>query len=130
MTLTAVSRGDIFLLREGNAEGAEIRKTRPCVIIQNDIGNVASPVTIVACITSFKRGKKLFLTNVFIAAKDTATATGKGLEVDSVVLCNQIYTVDKKRLIVKLGRISDKKMREIDFALIRSLDLNYTECSE
>lgn len=78
-----------------------------------------SPVTIVALITSFK-GKKLYPTNVFITSKET------GLPEDSVVLCNQIQTVDKNILIRKVGEIPDKKMQAVDIALLISLDLDYT----
>lgn len=122
MAWIAVNRGDIFLLREtGYAEGAEIAKTRPCVIIQNDEGTEKSPVTIVASITSYKGNewKKKYPLNVFITAKET------GLPNDSLVLCNQIYTVAKTRLIKFYGKMPDEKMKEIDFALIRSLDLDY-----
>lgn len=119
MTAVAISRGDIFLVDLGKTVGAETYKTRPCVIIQNDVGNVHSPVTIVAIITSYK-GKKLYPVDVFITASET------GLDSDSVVKLDQIRTVDKNRLIKKLGRIPNRKMKRVDMALIRSLDLDYT----
>ena len=120
MTTSAISRGDIFLLKNpSKTVGAVISKTRPCVIIQNDIGNIHSPITIVAMITSYK-GKKLYPTDVFIKASVT------GVNKDSVVLCNQIQTVAKSLLIKKLGRMPDKKMKMVDLALLRSLDLDYT----
>lgn len=96
--------------------GSETGKTRPCVVIQNDIGNTYSPVTIVACITS-KTRKKRYPVNVHVSAADT------GLTQDSIVLLNQIRTVDKRRLIKKIGRIPASKMHEIDQALKISLDL-------
>lgn len=120
LTTNAISRGDIFWLKDtGEATGAEINKTRPCVIIQNDIGNVNSPVTIVALITSYKEGKKPYPTNVFVTARET------GLDDNSLVLCNQIQTVSKSRLLGKIGRIPDDKMKLVDTALICSFDLDY-----
>lgn len=121
MTTTPINRGDIFLLENvGKTTGAEIQKTRPCVIIQNDIGNIHSKVTIVALITSYKENKKPYPTNVFVTARET------GLDNNSLVLCNQIQTVDKSRLLVKIGRMPDDKMKLIDMALIRSLSLDYS----
>lgn len=119
MTWIAVSRGDVFLVDTGARLGAEIDKIRPCVIIQNDYGNMSSPVTIVAMIKSDK-GDPPFPGNVLISAKET------GLPNNSVVLPNQIYTVDKSRLIRKMGRIPDHKMRLVDQAIIFSLDLDYS----
>lgn len=128
MTWIAVHRGDIFLLRESRiTEGAEIAKTRPCVIIQNDEGTERSPVTIIAAVTSYKGNelKRKYPLNVFVTAKET------GLPYDSLVICNQIQTVDKTRLIKYYGTAPNEKMKEIDFALIRSLDLDYTSsCSK
>lgn len=118
-----VSRGDIFRLKEtGNAVGSEIAKDRPCVVVQTDEGTQKSTVTIVIAVTSYKGNewKRNYPTNVFVTAKET------GLPQDSIVLCNQIFTVAKSRLLWRYGRVPDNKMREIDFALIRSLDLDYT----
>ena len=120
LTTTVIRRGDIFRINNPKkTSGSVISKIRPCVIIQNDIANIHSPVTIVAMITSFK-GKKLYPTNVFITSKET------GLPEDSVVLCNQIQTVNKTILIRKVGEISYKKMQAVDMALLKSLDLDYT----
>jgi len=120
LTTTVIRRGDIFRINNPRrTSGSVIRKPRPCVIIQNDVANTHSPVTIVAMITTFK-GKKLYPTDVFISSRET------GLSADSVVLCNQIQTVDKSRLIRKVGEITDAKMRDVDMALLRSLDIDYT----
>jgi Growth inhibitor len=73
-------------------------------------------VTIVACITS-KTGGKAYPTNVFVTAKET------GLDYDSLVILNPIRTVDKSRLVKKLGSIPQVKMLEVDIALKISLDL-------
>jgi mRNA interferase MazF len=118
LTTGVVLRGDIFLVNLDPVVGAETAKTRPCVVIQNDIGNAKSPVTIVACITS-QIPAKLYPTNVLILAKET------GLDKDSVVLLNQIWTVDKRRLGAKIAKIPEKKMLDVDAALRLSLDLEY-----
>ena len=104
-------RGEIYLVDLEPVKGSEQGKTRPCVIIQNDYGNTHSPVTIIACITS-NLDRRGYPTNVFIATRET------GLDFDSVVLLNQIRTVDKTRLKRKIGEISPAKMLEVDEALI------------
>jgi mRNA interferase MazF len=113
-----VSRGEIFKVDLEPTVGAEIYKPRPCVIIQENTGNVHSKLTIVAPITGYK-GKKIYPCDVFITAKET------GLPEDSVVKCNQIRTIDKSRLLYKMGRIPDQKMKLVDMALIFVLDLDY-----
>ena len=110
-------RGDIYLVNFDPTLGAEIRKTRPALILQNDIGNKFSPVTIVAAISS-KFDEPLYPTEVLISAKALT-----GLTVDSVVLLNQIRTVDKKRLVKQLGTLSAAEMEEVNQALRISLAL-------
>lgn len=116
MMKNAIRRGDIFWADLDPVKGSEQGKTRPVLIIQNDTGNEHSPVTIIACITTNLKRKDL-PTNVFISAKDT------GLTSDSVVLLNQIRTVDKSRLTNKAGHVPDHKMLEVDEALKISLNL-------
>ena len=110
-------RGDIYLVNFDPTLGAEIRKTRPALILQNDIANKYSPVTIVAAISS-KFDEPLYPTEVLISAKART-----GLAVDSVVLLNQIRTVDKKRLAKQLGTLSSAKMEEVNQALRISVGL-------
>lgn len=112
----AMRRGDIFWADLDPIRGSEQGKTRPVLIIQNDVGNENSPVTIIACITS-NLARKDHPTNVFISAKET------GLTSDSVVLLNQIRTVDKTRLTRKIGHVPDHRMLEVDAALKISIDL-------
>jgi mRNA interferase MazF len=112
-----ICRGDIFRVCLDPVVGSEQGKTRPCVVIQNDLGNKNSPVTIIACITS-NLTRKDRPDNVFVTAKET------GLVCDSLVMLNQIRTVDKTRLIKKLGVIPEAKMLEVDIALTISLDLS------
>jgi len=96
-------------------KGSEQGGTRPCVIIQNNLGNKHSSVTIIACITSSNLEHKNYPTNVFVTAKET------GLDHDSIVMLNQLRTNAKTRLIKKIGTISETKMLEIDLALKISL---------
>ena len=110
-------RGDIYLVNFDPTLGAEIRKTRPALILQNDIANKFSPVTIVAAISS-RFDDPLYPTEVLISAQSRT-----GLAVDSVVLLNQIRTVDKKRLAQRLGRLSSAKMEEVNQALRISVGL-------
>ena len=110
-------RGDIYLVNFDPTLGAEIRKTRPALILQNDIANKYSPVTIVAAISS-KFDDPLYPTEVLISAKART-----GLAVDSVVLLNQFRTVDKKRLAKQLGTLSSAKMEEVNQALRISVGL-------
>lgn len=110
-------RGDIYLVNFAPTLGVEIRKTRPALIVQNDIGNKFSPVTIVAAISS-KFDEPLYPMEVLISAKALT-----GLAVDSVVLLNQIRTVDKKKLVKQLGTLSAAKMEEVNQALRISLAL-------
>ena len=111
------TRGDIYLVNFDPTIGAEIRKTRPALVLQNDIANKSSPVTIVAAISS-KFDDPLYPTEVLISAR-----AGTGLAVDSVVLLNQIRTVDKRRLVKRLGTLSAAKMEGVDRALRISVGL-------
>jgi mRNA interferase MazF len=111
-----INRGDIFWADLDPVKGSEQGKTRPVLVIQNDVGNAHSPVTIVACITS-NLSRKDHPTNVCILAKET------GLGSDSVVLLNQIRTIDKTRLKTKIGNIPAYRMLEVEEALKISLGL-------
>lgn len=110
-------RGDIFIVNFDPTIGSEIKKTRPALVLQNNIGNKHSSVTIVAAITSHDPNEKLYPTEVFIEAKEG------GLDNDSAILLGQIRTVDKQRLINKLGSVSTAKMLEVNKALDISLGM-------
>ena len=112
-----IKRGDIVLANLEPVTGSEQGGIRPCLIIQNDNGNRYSPVTITAAITS-KIFDKEFTTNLFMSKEDS------GLEKDSNVLLNQIRTIDKKRIIKKLGALDSFSMNKMDMALKISLGLN------
>ena len=111
-------RGDIYLVNFDRTVGSEIRKTRPAVVIQNDIGNRYSPVTIVAAITSAKSDSEaLYPTEVALAAP------ASGLPKNSLVLLNQLRTIDKARLAEKIGVVPTETLRAINRALALSVGL-------
>ena len=112
-----VKRGEIFLVNLEPVKGREQGGVRPVLIIQNDISNQYSPLTIVAAITSTIKSKK-FVTNIPITKNKT------GLDKDSIILLNQIKTVDKSRIIKKIGSLDKETMKEVEKALKISLDLD------
>src|SRR6266571_3425844 len=109
-------RGEVYLVAFDPTLGAEIRKTRPALILQNDIANRASPITIVAALTT-KFDQELYPTEVLVRAPEG------GLDADSVVLLNQIRSVDRRRLMRRVGRLVPETMRLVDRALVLSLGL-------
>ena len=116
-----IRRGDIFYADLSPVVGSEQGGIRPVLIIQNDIGNRHSPTVICAAITS-RMNKAKLPTHVEIDA-------GKYQIVkNSVVLLEQIRTIDKKRIKSYLGKTTKKEMLGIDKALLRSLALNYLIC--
>src|SRR5213595_843319 len=92
-------RGEVWLVNFDPTIGAEIRKTRPASIIQNDVGNRASPITIVAAVTSTLKRAYPFQVRVI--------APEGGLDVDSVITLNHLRSIDRQRLIHRLGRVSN-----------------------
>jgi mRNA interferase MazF len=109
-------RGEIYLVNFDPTIGSEIRKTRPALILQNDVSNQYSPITIVAALTS-QFTEPLYPTEVLIKVPEG------GLQVDSVALLNQIRSVDKQRLIKRLGVLESVTMEQVDRAIQISLGL-------
>lgn len=109
-------RGEVYLVNFDPVIGSEIRKTRPALILQNDIANRHSPLTIVAAITS-QFEEPLYPTEVLLTAGEGGTTK------DSVILLNQIRSVDKRRLVRRLGAIRSESMRRVDRSLQISLGL-------
>lgn len=109
-------RGEIYLVNFELTVGAEIRKTRLGLVLQNDIANHHSPITIVAAVTS-KFDETLYPTEVLV------TASEGGLSVDSVILLNQIRSIDERRLARRLGAISPATMKKVERSLRISLGL-------
>jgi len=112
-----IKRGDVVLVNLEFAKGSEQRGLRPCLIIQNNLGNKYSPTTIISPITS-KKFSREFATNVSLLKEDS------NLDRDSTVLLNQITTIDKSRIIKKFGFLDEELMRKVDLAIKISLDLN------
>lgn len=112
-----VKRGDIFYADLSPVVGSEQGGVRPVIVIQNNVGNKYSPTIIIAAITS-QINKARLPTHVEI------TAPHFGLPKDSVVLLEQIRTIDKKRLREKIGRFNDDMMEQIDEGLKISLGFN------
>lgn len=112
----SVRRGDIFYAELNPVVGSEQGGTRPVLVIQNDIGNQYSPTTIVAAITSQLEKAKL-PTHVELDREMC------GLERNSVVLLEQIRTIDKQRLKHKVSSLDDELMEKVNEALQISLAL-------
>ncbi len=112
----SIQRGDIFTVDLNPVRGSEQGKIRPALIIQNDIGNRHSPIVIVAAITTGDYAR--FDANVEVKAPEG------GLQRDSLVLLNQIRSVDKSRLGRYWGHLGDKTMGKVDRALKISLSLD------
>lgn len=106
------SRGQIYLVNFDPTVGAEIRKTRPAFVVQDDTANKSSPVTIVAAITS-QFEEPLYPTKVLLPA-----GRGTDLSVDSVVLLNQLRTVDRRRLASRIGQVAAQTMRLVNDARV------------
>ncbi|HIX70379.1 MULTISPECIES: type II toxin-antitoxin system PemK/MazF family toxin [Enterococcus] len=119
-----VKRGDIYFADLSPVVGSEQGGVRPVLIIQNDRGNHFSPTVIIAAITA-KMAKPKLPTHVGIKASDT------GISRDSVILLEQIRTIDKSRLKEKVCRLDDKKMLAVDQALKISIGVvNLTEATK
>ncbi len=111
-----VKRGDIYYADLSPVVGSEQGGIRPVLIVQNDVGNKFSPTVIAAAITS-QKDKSRLPTHIQLPC------VGSGLSKDSVVLLEQIRTIDKKRLKEKMGRLDETSMHEINRALSISFGL-------
>ncbi len=111
-----VKRGEIYFAKIEEGVGSEQCGMRPVLILQNDIGNKFSPTTIVALITKIK--KKVELPTHYKVEKEDSN-----LPHNSVVLLEQIKTIDKKRLRKKVSKLNDEIMQEIDNKIMISLGL-------
>ena len=112
-----VKRGDVYYADLRPVIGSEQGGTRPVLIISNDIGNRHSPTVIVAAITSRVHTKAKLPTH-------TAIRDFEGLNKDSIILLEQIRTIDKKRLQEYIGMLSANEMARVDKALAISVSLN------
>ena len=117
MDNSVVKRGDIFYADLSPVVGIEQGGVRPVLIVQNDTGNRHSPTVIAAAITS-QTGKARLPTHISLAAMSC------GLPKDSVVLLEQIRTLDKRRLREHMGRVDETMMKQVDTAIAVSFGLH------
>jgi len=109
-----IKRGELYLADLSPVMGSEQGGVRPVLVIQNDIGNKYSPTIIVSAITSRLYKAKL-------PTHISLDANSFGLSKDSIILLEQIRTIDKLRLKEKIGELNAIKMKEVDKALLISL---------
>ncbi len=112
----SVKRGEIYYADLSPVVGSEQGGIRPVLIVQNDVGNRHSPTVIAAAITSQKEKSKL-PTHIEL------NASGCGLSKDSIVLLEQVRTIDKKRLKERMGALDNGAMNKVDNALSISFGL-------
>jgi mRNA interferase MazF len=111
-----VKRGDIYYADLSPVVGSEQGGVRPVLIVQNDVGNKFSPTVIAAAITSQKEKNNL-PTHIEVDARDC------GLSKDSIVLLEQVRTIDKQRLREKMGALDNTDMGKVNHALSVSFGL-------
>lgn len=114
-----IRRGDIFYADLSPVVGSEQGGIRPVLIVQNDVGNKYSPTVIAAAITS-KLGKTKLPTHIDVFADRV------GLQKDSVILLEQIRTIDKQRLGEKMGHLDEELMTAVDDAITISFGLGHS----
>ncbi len=113
----AIRRGDIYYADLSPVVGSEQGGIRPVLIVQNDMGNRYSPTVIAAAITS-KTGKNKLPTHIEVSAGISEENHGScGLAKNSVILLEQIRTLDKRRLKERMGKLDDVTMHQVDSAI-------------
>ncbi len=115
--MSTVKRGEIYFADLSPVVGSEQGGMRPVLIVQNDTGNRHSPTVIAAAITS-QTGKARLPTHINLSAQSY------GLSRDSVVLLEQIRTIDKSRLRERMGRLDSPTMQQVDNAIAVSFGLS------
>jgi len=113
----AIRRGDLFYADLNPVVGSEQGGIRPVLVIQNDVGNHFSPTVVAAAITS-RKAKNSLPTHILLE-------NVPGLAPTSLLLLEQLRTIDRKRLRGYIGRISKEKMLEVDVALAISIGIGY-----
>lgn len=113
----AIRRGDLFYADLNPVVGSEQGGIRPVLVIQNDVGNHFSPTVVAAAITS-RKAKNSLPTHILLE-------NVPGLAPTSLLLLEQLRTIDRKRLRGYIGRISKEKMLEVDTALAISMGIGY-----
>ena len=115
-----IKRGEMYYVNLEPVVGSEQGGTRPVLIIQNNVGNKFSSTTIIAAAITSKTAKSSLPTH--IALKNVA-----GLDRDSLLLLEQVRTIDRSRIKGYIGTLDDKKMEKVNKALCISLGLRYIE---
>ena len=113
----AIRRGDLFYADLNPVVGSEQGGIRPAIVVQNDVGNHFSPTVVAAAITS-RKAKNSLPTHILLE-------NVPGLAPTSLLLLEQLRTIDRKRLRGYIGRISKEKMLEVDAALAISIGIGY-----
>ena len=111
-----IRRGEILLVNFEPVKGSEQGRVRPALVIQHEVLNKFSPLTIVLPITS-KIYTKEYPTNIFIRREDS------GLNTDSTILSNQIRAIDKRRIIRRISSLDNELMKKVDRAIKVSLGI-------
>ena len=119
----AIRRGDIYYADLSPVVGSEQGGVRPVLIVQNDMGNRYSPTVIAAAITS-RTGKTKLPTHIEVSASGGEQRDCCGLAKNSVILLEQIRTIDKRRLKERMGKLDDSTMQQVDSAIGISFGLN------
>ena len=122
-----VKRGDIFYADLSPVIGSEQGGLRPVLIVQNDVGNKYSPTVIAAAITS-KTGKTKLPTHIDVTHSAENSLCG-GLMRDSVILLEQVRTIDKRRLREQIGHLDDSTMQRVNTAISVSFGLTPSDVS-
>lgn len=112
-----IKRGELWIADLNNTNGSEQGGIRPVLIVQNDLGNYYAPTTIIAPLTT-RLGKSKIPTHVEIAEWEKA-----GLSAKSIILMEQIRTIDKSKLKTKIGRVGEMTLAKVNLSLIISLSL-------
>ena len=118
---TNVRRGDIYYADLSPVVGSEQGGVRPVLIVQNDTGNRHSPTVIAAAITS-QTGKARLPTHIALPVTESC-----GLNRDSIILLEQVRTLDKKRLRERMGHVEEQVMEKVDTAIAVSFGLPHDQ---
>ena len=109
-------RGEIYYADLRTTRGCEQGGIRPVLIVQNDVGNYFSHTTVIAVLTKRSHHKPSLPTHVYIVSRD-------GLYSDSIVMAEQIRTIDKSRILSKITSLNELEMKEVEKALLNSLGI-------
>lgn len=112
-----MTRGDVYDARLDPAEGSEQSGSRPVVIVTRNAINASSPTVTVAPLTTYRAGRRLYPSHVLVRSPEA------GLAADSVILCEQLRTLDKRRPLRLRGGLTPATLHDLDAALLITLDL-------